>query len=612
LAADGGWHSDEITSELQVAAEGDSFTITGVTGIAFHDDASTTFAPVDTIDVNSTYVDRFGAMTGQQILEAIGTFVLHDSHIDDPWRYDSLTFGRGAVTIDSEWMVPVTVSANYQERLNGHIYTDEAMVYPVEGGEPFEPGRLPGAMIIREDNIYFYFAGLIWDAPLEFVPSSIPDGIEPEPVAPPASWETVIFGHYEQDANEGNGPEPITWRVLAVEGDRTLLVSVNALDCRPYSAPGDGNAWESSDLRAWLHGAFMETAFTPEERAQVVEATCLSMEEATGLFAGDADRQCKPTAYALAQGVWTNEGNCEWWLRTPSSRILDHAVYVAPDGSIFEEGIRVGSDTFAVRPAIWVKQPAHGDCPQPSTVVGATGSKISYSFSASPHPRGEGNTVLVSVYNDEWYQNGDFWGNRLVGDFYKIPEEEFVALTLPDALPPLGQYGEGWTFEPVGYILYYGPLQVTEDTYGTFYWAEDAEFAIMLYGNQLTWDEVQFVPPDEYGVRYVNIHVVYARNAGDGAILADDGLGNVTVYDTAVSPLQSAGVTWLATLPTPEMDCYYFAGWYDEEGVQIWYVWNEDIYEYWYDSDTDESGVNIHPAKIYAGWVEATDPLGAP
>ncbi len=187
-----------------------------------------------------------------------------------------------------------------------------------------------------------------------------------------------------------------------------------------------------------------------------------------------------------------------------------------------------------------------------------------------------------------------------------------MALTLPEAPAPLGQYGEGWTFEPIGYILYYGPLQVTEDTYGTFYWAEDTEFAIMLYGNQLTWDEVQFVPPDEYGVRYVNIHVVYARNAGDGAILADDGLGNVTVYDTAVSPLQSAGVTWLATLPTPEMDCYYFAGWYDEEGVQIWYVWNEDIYEYWYDSDTDKSGVNIHPAKIYAGWVEATDPMAMP
>ncbi|MBR2789385.1 MAG: hypothetical protein IKD70_02030, partial [Eggerthellaceae bacterium] len=108
------------------------------------------------------------------------------------------------------------------------------------------------------------------------------------------------------------------------------------------------------------------------------------------------------------------------------------------------------------------------------------------------------------------------------------------------------------------------------------------------------------------------IHGVYARNAGDGAILADDGLGNVTSYDTARSPFQSAGVTWLATLPVPEMDCYYFAGWYNEEGRQIWYVWNEDIYEYWYDSDTDKSGVNIHPAKIYAGWVEATDPLAAP
>ena len=440
--------------------------------------------------------------------------------------------------------------------------------------------------------------------------------VRPSPVAPaPVKMtvgETVTFGTYEQDANEGNGAEPITWRVLAVEGDRALLVSVNALDCRPYSAAGDGNAWESSELRAWLGGTFKETAFTAEEQEQVVEVTCLSAEEAAGLFASDADRQCKPTAYALARGAWTYEGNCEWWLRTPSSRILDHAVYVAPDGSIFEEGIRVSNDTFAVRPAIWVKQPevpvqqptsVSGDCPTPSIVVGATGSKVSYAFSATPHPRGEGNTVLVSVYNDEWHLNGSFWGNRLIDDFYKFDEADFVYMTLPDPLPPEGVL-DGQSYEPVGYILYYGPLQVAEDTYGTFYWAGDTEFAIMLYGNALTWDEVQFIPPDEYGVRNVNIHVVYALNAGDGAILADDGLGNVTAYDTAQSPFESAGVTWLAMLPVPEMECYAFAGWYDEDGNQVWYVWNEDIYDYWYNSQTDESGVDIHPVKVTAGWVE--------
>ena len=444
LTADGFWESNEFTSELQVVADGGSFTITGVTGIGFHDDASTTFAPVDTIDVNSTYVDRFGAMTGQQILETIGTFALHDSSIDPETRYDNLTFAGGMVTITSAWMEPVTVNANYQERLNGHIYTDDVMVYPADGGEPYEPGRLPGTIIIREDNVYFYFSGL--HMLLEFVPGSMPEGITPEPVAPPA-------------------PVPVS-----------------------------------------------------------------------------------------------------------------------------------------------------GDYPTPSIVIDTTGSKMGNSFSAPAHARGEGTEICVAVYTDEWHLNGDFWGNHLIDD-YKCPEEDFLFYSLPPLETINALIASDVEYEPVGYVLYYGPLQVTEDTYGTFYWAGDTEFAIMLYGNTITWDEVQFIPADEYGIRFANVHVVYAPKAADiseAPILADDGLGNITGYMTAATPFESAGVTWLGSLPEPEMAGYSFAGWFDEDGNQLWYVWNEDIYEYWYDSATDQSGVTMHPKKIIAGWVNVTDPAAMP
>ena len=435
-----GWHSDEFTSELQVTADGDSATITGVTGIGFHDDASTTFTPVDTIGVNSTYVDRFGAMTGQQILEAIGTFVLHGVQGDAPMAYHGLAFAGGSVTISADWARSVTALANYQQRLNGHIYTDEVLVYPSDGGEPYEPGRIPGIMIIREDNVYFYLGGL--QGLLEFVPGSIPEGVTPEPVAPP----------------------------------------------KPAPAPSTG-------------------------------------------------------------------------------------------------------------------------CPTPSTIVGAPGSKISHSFSASPYERGTGSEVLVAVYVDEFYLNGDFWGNHLIAD-YKCPEEDFQYWDLPSLERATAAIQAEGDFEAVGYVMYYGPLEVVDDTYGTFYWGGNTEFAVMLDG-AITWDDVQFIPPDEHGVRYVNIHVVYAPKAATGdevlepAILADDGLGNITAYVPAVSPFASAGVTWLGSLPTPEMDCYWFAGWFNEDGEQIWYVWNEDIYEYGYDRETETQTITVHPVTIYAGWVEA-------
>lgn len=52
----------------------------------------------------------------------------------------------------------------------------------------------------------------------------------------------------------------------------------------------------------------------------------LSITEANNYFKSDSARQCKPTAYAKAQGVWTNtdNGNCWWLLRSPGSG-QDHA-----------------------------------------------------------------------------------------------------------------------------------------------------------------------------------------------------------------------------------------------------------------------------------------------
>ena len=47
--------------------------------------------------------------------------------------------------------------------------------------------------------------------------------------------DTVIFGAYEQDNNTYNGKEGIEWRVLAKEGNKTLVISEYVLDCQPYN-----------------------------------------------------------------------------------------------------------------------------------------------------------------------------------------------------------------------------------------------------------------------------------------------------------------------------------------------------------------------------------------
>ncbi len=93
-----------------------------------------------------------------------------------------------------------------------------------------------------------------------------------------------------------------------------------------------------------------------EENDTADRVFLLSIPEAGEYFPSDKDRACLPTAYAMAQGVFLydeNTGNCVWWLRSPGA-IAQNAAFVRNSGAIASEGTVADSDTFAVRPAMWV------------------------------------------------------------------------------------------------------------------------------------------------------------------------------------------------------------------------------------------------------------------
>lgn len=61
--------------------------------------------------------------------------------------------------------------------------------------------------------------------------------------------DIVYFGSYEQDNNTSNGREDIEWLVLAKEGDKTLVISKYALDCRCYHTSYlEHVTWETCSL----------------------------------------------------------------------------------------------------------------------------------------------------------------------------------------------------------------------------------------------------------------------------------------------------------------------------------------------------------------------------
>lgn len=178
--------------------------------------------------------------------------------------------------------------------------------------------------------------------------------------------ETVVFGHYEQDNDVSNGPEPIEWEILDTDGDRILLLSKYALDSQYYYETDIPVSWGRSDLRGWLNANFLYDAFTEAQQTQILPVTLeknagadqlflLSLDEVNRYFADNTERLCKATDYALAQNAYVSPttGGSWWLLRTPG-KTDQHVMSVNSDGSIDREGGTVSSIRGGVRPAMWV------------------------------------------------------------------------------------------------------------------------------------------------------------------------------------------------------------------------------------------------------------------
>lgn len=190
--------------------------------------------------------------------------------------------------------------------------------------------------------------------------------------------ETVFFGSYEQDNDTSNGKEDITWIVLAKEDNKILVISEEALDCKPYNNEKYTEVtWETCALRKWLNSSFINSAFSSEEKAKIPTVTVsadknpkystdpgnatqdqvflLSIAEAEKYFSSNSARRCTPTEYAIANGA---ERSCLWWLRSPG-KYSERTTNVESWGDIYYEGylyrtISAYDGDLAVRPAMWI------------------------------------------------------------------------------------------------------------------------------------------------------------------------------------------------------------------------------------------------------------------
>ncbi len=191
--------------------------------------------------------------------------------------------------------------------------------------------------------------------------------------------DTALFGRYEQDNKDRNGPEDIEWIVLDIDEDEVLLLSKYCLDAMAYHETGRYEVtWEDSDLRAWMNEAFFEDAFTDEEKEIIIPnespngrkqnygrrelntedmVFALSLNEAKDLLSKRTLAAAEPTEYALACGIQRSPSNDNswWWLRTPAPKkgyqlVMFTSGYVSKDS----EAMHVTNEVGGVRPAIRV------------------------------------------------------------------------------------------------------------------------------------------------------------------------------------------------------------------------------------------------------------------
>ena len=216
--------------------------------------------------------------------------------------------------------------------------------------------------------------------------------------AGPVPGDTLFFGAYPQTA-EGTDRTPVEWIILDIRDGKYLLLSRWGLDVRPFHPENEPVTWETSGLRAWLNGEFLETAFSAEEQAAIL-LTDVDNSAAQALpgwnVPGENDTQDRvfllscaeahqylqlayhdpeisgsrsrlaPTAYAQQAGAWTTDEiltpdglDTGWWLlRSPGPNETLRAC-VNNGGGLSDCPVTL--HTGCIRPVLWMDPEISGN-----------------------------------------------------------------------------------------------------------------------------------------------------------------------------------------------------------------------------------------------------------
>lgn len=190
----------------------------------------------------------------------------------------------------------------------------------------------------------------------------------------PKTGDDFVFGRYEQNGKDTDGAEELHWKVLDVKDGYALMITVAAIEIRPFHGTSERTQWEDSSLRAWLNRDFFDYAFTDAEKSRIAQSAImdeesfpavkpeaitdrvflLSQTEASQLFTIPSERRANGTDATAALNPAQGEDAVYWWLRPSSDFDLPgYAPIVLSSGEFLF--YPQTSENIYVRPAIRLK-----------------------------------------------------------------------------------------------------------------------------------------------------------------------------------------------------------------------------------------------------------------
>lgn len=192
------------------------------------------------------------------------------------------------------------------------------------------------------------------------------------------------------------GENSIWWEVIAVDGDRALVISRDSVDWKLFNEQYENVTWETSTLRNWLNDTFYNSAFNSDERSKILTTTIenpdnpdsgvdggndtedrlflLSVYEVEEYYEREAFREAGLSIKAHNSAKEYNPDgyigglSSSWWTRTPGE---DEFGFICVNGGgefetrptglasdLFTSGIVVADDKngAGVRPAMWIER----------------------------------------------------------------------------------------------------------------------------------------------------------------------------------------------------------------------------------------------------------------